>query len=139
LSEHPEADPRLTRVLVVEDEAALRGLLDIAIRDIGNMESLACGTCAEALEKGPDFRPDLMVVDLQLTDGDGIELIAALQARPALARVPAVLLTARPSSAKDRSQGNPAIAGVLGKPFDPMSLPRILTRLWLDWRENTYG
>lgn len=136
MTQAPNAAPHLSRVLVVEDEAALRGLLEVSLQDLGGIASLTCATGAEALAQAPDFAPDLMVVDVQLTDGDGIALIAALHAHPALADVPAVVLTARPATAQNRIVGIDGIAGLLSKPFDPISLPATLTRLWLNWREE---
>ncbi|WP_170294699.1 response regulator [Roseospira navarrensis] len=127
---------RLSRILVVEDEAALRGLLEVSIRDIGAREVLACGSCAEALDKAPVFAPDLVVVDLQLVDGDGMTLIAALRATPELARTGAVVLTARPDLATNRAAQTPGVIGVLPKPFDPMSLTETLDALWRDARED---
>jgi len=128
----------LSRVLIVEDEPALLALLDVALRDIGGLDALTCTSCAEALERAGAFVPDLMVIDVQLADGDGLDLVAKLRSLTTLSNVPAVLLTARPEVAADRAAGNGAIAGVLAKPFAPMTLAATLETLWQDWGKGQH-
>jgi DNA-binding NarL/FixJ family response regulator len=64
----------------VDDQRAVRGVvrmqleLELDMRIVGE-----AGTVAQALELAHRLRPDIVVIDVQLPDGDGIEAIPALR------------------------------------------------------------
>jgi len=89
------------RILVVEDEAALRdGLVDLLAGD-GN-EVTACGDGVAGLEAGLAARFDVVVLDVMLPRLDGVEVCRRLRAaRPGM---PILLLTAR-GSEDDKVRG----------------------------------
>jgi len=64
------------KVLVVEDDLATRKGLEESIRDFG-FEPRSVGTCKEALKVLEEFDPKLLIVDIHLPDGDGIEVLRA--------------------------------------------------------------
>ena len=68
------------RVLIVEDDVATRKGLDLAIRDLGG-QTRAVGTAGEAVRALEEFKPEVLLVDVNLPDGDGIEVFR--QAREA--------------------------------------------------------
>jgi FixJ family two-component response regulator len=78
------------RVLIVDDEAALRELLTDALSDTG-VEIDAAASGQEALRLALRRRPDLVVTDLRLGDCHGLEVIDRL--RSALGEVAAVVIT----------------------------------------------
>ena len=85
------AGKKATRILVVEDHALVRrGIIDM----LGHEPDLCvCGeatTGAEALELFKSERPDLVIADLTLRDGNGIELIREIRALGS--RVPILVL-----------------------------------------------
>lgn len=69
----------LPLILLVEDDADTAALYDALLRAEG-MEVVHCADCGEAMRwwLKADRRPDLMVVDMRLPDGDGIELCRSL-------------------------------------------------------------
>jgi DNA-binding NtrC family response regulator len=64
------------KVLIVEDDLATRRGLEESIRDLG-MEPRSVGTCKESLKALEEFDPRLLIVDIHLPDGDGIEVLRA--------------------------------------------------------------
>jgi two-component system response regulator MprA len=80
------------RVLVVEDDDELRGVLRRGLQEEGFAVE-AVGTGAELLERVDAARPDVLVVDIGLPDADGRDLCQALRARGV--DVPVLFLTAR--------------------------------------------
>lgn len=69
-------EPRVYRIGILEDDALFRTLLvDIVSGDFGLSLAFACGTLAEALAAYRAAPPDLALVDMQLPDGRGIDLI----------------------------------------------------------------
>jgi len=72
------------RILIVEDDPALRSVLERSIRDFG-YETRACGSAEEGLEVAREDRVDLGLFDLRLPGMSGQELLeAVLEERPGL-------------------------------------------------------
>jgi PAS domain S-box-containing protein len=83
------------KVLVVDDEADTRELLNIGLGQCG-AEVTSVGSAQEALEAINKERPDLLVSDIGMPDEDGYELIKRVRALPARhgGKIPAIALTA---------------------------------------------
>jgi two-component system, OmpR family, phosphate regulon response regulator OmpR len=108
----------LRHVLVVDDDARLRRLLQRYLTDHGYRISVAADA-EEAKAKLRGFAFDLIVLDIMLPGQDGISLTRELRAGSDL---PILLLTAR-GEAEDRIDGLSAGADdYLAKPFDPREL-----------------
>lgn len=60
-------------ILVVEDDAATRKMIDMALEESG-FSILNAGTAAEALQAIKEHQPDLVLLDLILPDADGVDL-----------------------------------------------------------------
>jgi DNA-binding NtrC family response regulator len=70
------------RVLIVEDDVAIRKGLESAVRDLGSQPK-SVGTVGEAGRVVEEFDPEVLIVDVNLPDGDGIEVLrAAREAKP---------------------------------------------------------
>lgn len=101
------------RILVVEDDAAIRDSVEECLAAEGHVTaSVANG--AEALEwLGREPAPDLVILDLVMPVMNGAELMERLRADARLATIPVVLMTAAMSGV-----AAPSAAAVLPKPFD---------------------
>ncbi|MDQ5856757.1 MAG: sigma-54 dependent transcriptional regulator [Acidobacteriota bacterium] len=64
------------KVLIVEDDLATRKGLEESIRDLGG-ETRSVGTVKEASRAIEEFDPRLLIVDIHLPDGDGIDILRA--------------------------------------------------------------
>jgi DNA-binding response OmpR family regulator len=92
------------RVLVVEDEADIAGLIKHALERGGDAEVEVVGSGDAALRAVTDHVPDLLILDLNLPVLSGIEVCRILRGRPATSRLPIIMLTAR-TSESDRVAG----------------------------------
>lgn len=102
------------RVLVVDDHTEVRGLVRRALEREGHVV-VACASLAAAREAVHEQPADVIVLDVGLPDGSGIELVRALRRQGENA--PILLLTARTQVAT-RVEGLDAGADdFLGKPF----------------------
>ena len=74
-------------ILVVDDDAAVRGLVVRILRSWGHLVIGEAGSVAEALASAEALRPDTVLVDIGLPDGDGFALTRELRARGRATRV----------------------------------------------------
>jgi two-component system phosphate regulon response regulator OmpR len=106
-------------ILVVDDDARLRGLLSRYLAEHGFRVSTA-ENAAEARDRMRFLQPDLMVLDVMMPGESGVALTESL--RRDNSEVPVLLLTAR-GAPEDRIAGFEAGADdYLPKPFDPREL-----------------
>jgi DNA-binding response OmpR family regulator len=92
------------RVLVVEDEDDIAGLIRHTLERIGDMDVEVAASGDQALKAATEHPPDLIVLDLNLPVLGGLEVCRLLRSRPGTSRVPIIMLTARTSEG-DRVTG----------------------------------
>jgi two-component system, OmpR family, KDP operon response regulator KdpE len=85
----------MRRVLVIDDEAAIRRLLEIALSNLG-WEVAQAATGLEGLEAARGFKPDVVLLDLNLPDMGGSELLGRLRG---WSTVPVIVVSVRDSEA----------------------------------------
>lgn len=113
---------RPLRVLLVEDDDAVRRVAVLALERVGKETVLACSHGAEALDRVDGFAPDIVLLDVMMPEMDGPQTLAALRARERWADVPVVFLTAKVSPEETEALRALGAAGVLAKPFEPLRL-----------------
>ncbi|MBK9240884.1 MAG: response regulator transcription factor [Acidobacteria bacterium] len=96
--------PAPTRILVVDDESDIAGLIKHTLERSGDVEVTIVGTGDAALKSVFDSPPDLMILDLNLPVLSGSEVCRLLRAKPATAQLPIIMLTAR-TGESDRVSG----------------------------------
>jgi two-component system, NarL family, response regulator DevR len=88
------ATPAL-RILVVDDHEVVRqGLVSLLDRREGLQVVAQAGTVAEAIEQARRFEPDIVILDVRLPDGSGIE--ACREIRSELPKTRVIMLTSYP-------------------------------------------
>ena len=110
------------RVLVVEDELDIAGLIKQTLERGGEVDVEIALTGEAALTKAAERTPDAVILDLNLPGLDGLEVCRILRARTASATVPVIMLTAR-ADETDRIRGLDLGADdYVTKPFSPREL-----------------
>lgn len=84
----------MARVLVVEDEADLRQVLEYSLRQAGH-EPLMAPDGRTGLQLAREGRPDLVLLDLMLPDMPGTDVCKTLKREDATRNIPVLMLTAR--------------------------------------------
>jgi two-component system, OmpR family, response regulator len=117
-------DSPAARVLVVDDEATIRELLAGSLRFAG-YEVATAASGAEALRAAASSRPDLVLLDVMMPDGDGFEVARRMRAAGG-PEIPVIFVTAR-AEVPDRLTGFEIGADdYVTKPF---SLDEVLARV----------
>jgi DNA-binding response OmpR family regulator len=129
-----------TRVLVVEDEHDIAGLIKHALEREAAMEVEIASSGDTALKSVTEAAPDLVILDLNLPVLSGIEVCRIMRGRPYTAKVPIIMLTAR-STESDRIAGLDVGADdYITKPFSLRELAarvRAVLRRRADGERNT--
>lgn len=102
-----------SRVLVVEDDKAIAQFLISSLGAAGLNASLS-QTLQQALESFKNRKPQLMILDLELPDGDGKDLIKQLREH---SDIPIIVLSARQSEQEKVACFNLGADDYLAKPF----------------------
>ena len=87
--------PSVLRILVVDDHEVVReGLVALLERRAAFSVVAQAGTAAQAIEAARTYRPDLVIMDIRLPDGSGIEATREIRAENPAIRV--IMLTSYP-------------------------------------------
>lgn len=124
------APEELKRILMVEDEPDIRTVAELALEAIGGFELTACESGLQALEKIDECRPQLIVLDVMMPGMDGPATLKAIRGLPGYATTPAVFMTAKVQSDEVQGYLELGAAGVIPKPFDPLSLAEQIRVIW---------
>ena len=107
-----------TKVLIVDDSATVRADLRGVLSAAG-FSTLLCGGAASARKALSEEHFDLIILDVVLQDGDGVELLMQLRSEERTAQIP-VLLLSNETAVKARLRGMASGANdYVGKPYDP--------------------
>ena len=114
-----------TKILVVEDDIAIRDMLLFTLKQSGFVCE-AAGDGEAGLDALKLQQPDLILLDWMLPGIDGIEFIRRLRANEFLANIPVIMLTAKGES-EDMVKGLSVGADdYVNKPFSP---PELMARI----------
>ena len=120
--------PRPARVLVVDDTANVRALIQVNL-ELEGIEVHLATDGQEALDMVAEVAPDLITMDVMMPRLDGLAAASRLKAARATAGIPIVMVTAR-AQAADRQAGQDAgVDAYVTKPFDPDELVATVLRL----------
>lgn len=112
----------MTRILYVDDEPDIREVASMSLELDPEFEVRTCSSGQEALETVPEWRPDLILLDVMMPGMDGPTTFARLKEQPETAGIPVLFITARTQAQEVQGFISLGARGVIAKPFDPMSL-----------------
>ncbi len=108
-------------VLYIEDNADIREVTEFALEHEG-FTLVSCANGQDALDKAPELRPDLILLDVVMPGLDGPTTLQKLREFPHLAETPAIFMTAIIQPVEIEQLLAMGARGVIGKPFDPLTL-----------------
>jgi CheY-like chemotaxis protein len=113
------------KILVVDDEPILRGAIRFELEKEGAIVSEAGGG-REALEQVKNGAFHLVLSDLRMAEGDGVELLENIKKLDPM--TPVVMLITGFADLNAESAYQKGCAGFVSKPFDPEELVRLVAR-----------
>jgi two-component system KDP operon response regulator KdpE len=120
------------QVLLIEDDAAIRNLLRVLLQ-AEQYRVIEAGTAARAETEARSHKPDLLLVDLGLPDGDGVKVIRSVRK---WSPVPIIVLSARTMEEQKVAALDAGADDYVTKPF---GAPELLARVRSALRRNARG
>ena len=133
LDEEPEPEPRddlvpetqahsgravAATILLIEDTYANVRLVETIVAGMDGIQLVTVTTGEQGIGAARDSRPDLVLLDLNLTDMSGVDVVSALQKDPATSTVPIIVLSADATPARIAQLRRAGVYEYLTKPFD---------------------
>jgi two-component system chemotaxis response regulator CheY len=119
----------MKKVLVVDDSATMRRMIIASLSGVRDIEFEQAVSGLEAIERMTLTRMDLVLLDLNMPDVHGFEVLKFVRSQPSLSHVPIIVLTTR---GDDDSRAAALMHGAslyLTKPFEPKALAPEVERL----------
>ena len=125
----------MTKILLADDHPMIRTAIEVLLRDTGYELAGTAGTGEEALREAARLMPDIILLDLQMPEGTGMEVLRKLRSERAAVRI--VILTAAIDDASLAEARALSVNGMVLKNSDPAYLLECLDRVraggsWID-------
>ncbi len=114
-------------VLICEDEVTLRELIRVSLG--AGYRFVEASTVGEAEEALAAAEPDVVLVELTLPGGSGLDVLRTLRGLPGRRRVPAVVISALSTAANRSTAAKAGADEFVAKPFLPEDLAALVARL----------
>src|SRR5690349_16429158 len=113
----------MKRFLIVDDSKLMRDMVAACLRPMGAVSFEFAGTGLEAIERLALAEFDLIVLDLNMPDVGGVEVIEFVRSQDRLRALPILIVTTRGDDDSRNRVFEAGASGFLAKPFAP---PQIL-------------
>lgn len=116
-------------ILVVDDSATMRRMIMAALRDMRGVRFDQAGSGLEAIERLAIAPVDLVVLDLNMPDVHGLEVLRFVRTHDRFHDLPVVILTTRGDEASREAAIQEGASLYMTKPFVPTSFAPEIRRL----------
>ena len=116
------ADLKSKKVLVVDDQKSMRGLVRFALLQMGMETVDGAESGEEAIKKLTQVRYDLIITDLHMGGISGLGLLKAIRSHPVLRSTPVIMATSETSSDTVRQAKTAGVDAFILKPVEPNAL-----------------
>ncbi|MCC0175548.1 response regulator [Waterburya agarophytonicola K14] len=121
------------RILIVEDEAGLRQIIQFSLEAVAGWEVLTAASGKEGLMIAEAEQPDGILLDVMMPDMDGDETFKRLQNNPTTKDIPTIFLTSKASVSEQQELLDLGVAGAIAKPIKPRDLVEKICKI-LHWQ-----
>ena len=119
----------MTRLLIVDDSKLMRDMVAACLRPLGAVTFEFAGSGLEAIERLALAGFDLVVLDLNMPDVGGLEVIEFVRAQDRLRTLPILIVTTRGDDESRARVLQAGASGFLAKPFAPAQILDEVRRL----------
>ena len=126
----------MRRILIIDDEEDIREVAALSLEATAGWEIVTASSGADGILAAGNSKPvpDAILMDVMMPEMDGPSTFRLMQQNPELAGIPVLLLTAKVQGVDQRRFAGLGVAGVLFKPFDPLTLAAQISQA-LGWKD----
>lgn len=110
------------QILIVDDDDDIRDVVRVSLEEFGGWLAISAASGHEGLQIAKTKALDAILLDISMPDMDGFQLYEQLKIDPKTRNIPVILLTAKVLSSDRQRFAELEVAGVITKPFDPMTV-----------------
>jgi len=110
------------RILIADDSPTIRKMVRASLQALGSAEALEAATGLEAIEQLAVARIHLVVLDLNMPDMHGIDVLRFIRRQPRYRELPVIVLTTRGDDASRETAVEAGATTYMTKPFTPQTL-----------------
>ena len=121
LAEAEQVAQERDRILIVDDDGEQVEVLSLALNRQG-FETISATTFAEGLELARSRHPHLVILDIRLPDGNGLDMCQVLSDDPQTSGIPVIILSGMERPDIIRSCRAAGCRYYVRKPYDPNAL-----------------
>jgi two-component system chemotaxis response regulator CheY len=116
-------------ILIVDDDPMIRKLIATTLEDVSGYRLQEASNGAEAIARAVEGRPEIVFLDVDMPQVDGIEACRRLRSDPSTAGATIVMLTGDSGPTAERGALAAGADLFLTKPFSPLHLLRLVDRI----------
>jgi two-component system, chemotaxis family, chemotaxis protein CheY len=114
----------MTSILIVDDSPTIRRMVRVSLEGLPGIAFREAGTGLDAIESLVVSPADLVVLDLNMPDLHGLDVLKFVRNQSSFKNLPVVVLTTRGDEASRAAAIAAGATAFLTKPFSPASLAR---------------
>ncbi|MBH8554629.1 response regulator [Nostocaceae cyanobacterium CENA357] len=119
-------------ILLIDDELNVREVVELCLKDLAGWNVITAESPLDGLFKAALAHPDAIVLDLSIRGMNSLRFMNQLRSNPETQAIPVVVLSAKARWIDSQILQQYQVAGIILKPFDPVTLP-IQIRTMLGW------
>jgi two-component system chemotaxis response regulator CheY len=119
----------MTTILVVDDSTTIRRMVIASLHQINGVRFVQAGNGLEAIEQLALMPIDIIILDLNMPDMHGLEVVQFVRAHQAYRAIPIVILTTRSDETSREAVLTAGASAYLTKPFSPHTLSACVIEL----------
>ncbi len=120
---------KIKKILLVDDDPNILLIAQIGLEERPDWQVDTASSGFEALEKLSEVKPDLILLDMMMPGMDGLTTLGKLKEQPHGANIPVIFMTAKVQKHEIEGYLATGVAGVITKPFDPMTLSEDIVKI----------
>jgi two-component system, chemotaxis family, chemotaxis protein CheY len=109
----------MKRILIVDDSTTMRRMVAASLRKLSGVTLEEASTGLEAIERLSLFPASLMILDLNMPDMHGLDVLRFVRSQQSRRTFPIIILTTRSDSDSRTAAAQAGATVYMTKPFDP--------------------
>ncbi len=122
----------MRNILIVDDSATMRRMVAASLRELEGVKFDEAGSGLEAIERLALGKVDLMILDLNMPDMHGMEVLQFVRSHGAFRNIRIIVLTTKSDDSSRSAALESGALAYLTKPFDPRDLAKQTRKLLED-------